>query len=62
MNSRLEYAKLILQKVSFDRQLFKKELLKARKFLKDTEWKDLIQWAKLNFAYLAVDEILMQIN
>lgn len=62
MNNRLEYAKLILQKVSFDSQLFKKELLKAKKFLKDTEWKDLLKWVKNNFSSHLNEELFRQLS
>ncbi|MCX7744327.1 MAG: hypothetical protein N2167_07150 [Flavobacteriales bacterium] len=46
----LEYAKTILEKVSFDVKLFKKEFEKAVKMLMPDEVNELIQWIKSNFA------------
>jgi hypothetical protein len=40
----LDYYKLILDKVSFDQDLFRKEYQKAKKGLMDHEWKELNQW------------------
>ncbi|MDO1447825.1 hypothetical protein Q0590_16255 [Rhodocytophaga aerolata] len=40
----LEYSKYILEKVSFDKSLFEKELLKAIENLADTEVLELYQW------------------
>jgi len=46
----LELAKKILQKVSFDPYLFKKELLKAIKRLDTTEdLQNLKNWCRINF-------------
>jgi hypothetical protein len=42
--SMLDYSKLILDNVSFDAQLFKKELLKAVKSLVDTDREELLVW------------------
>lgn len=42
----LEYTKLILEKVSFDKQIFKRELQKANKFLLPHERSELIGWFK----------------
>ena len=44
-----EYSKEILTKVSFDRNLFKKELLKAIKWLKADERKLLMLWCLTTF-------------
>ncbi|CCG98647.1 hypothetical protein FAES_0636 [Fibrella aestuarina BUZ 2] len=49
MASMLEYVKLILQKVSFDRQLFEKELKKALQTLVGDEVKQLKQWCYAQF-------------
>lgn len=49
IQSMLEYSKFILQKVSFDEILFKKELEKALKILMPEEIKQLIHWAKEQF-------------
>lgn len=49
IQSMLEYSKFILQKVSFDEILFKKELEKALKILLPEEIKQLINWAKEQF-------------
>lgn len=44
MLSMLEYIKTILQKVSFDKNLFEKELMKAIKLLIPKELKQLRRW------------------
>lgn len=49
IQSMLEYSKFILQKVSFDESLFKKELEKALKILLPEEIKQLLNWAKEQF-------------
>jgi hypothetical protein len=49
IQSMLEYSKFILQKVSFDESLFKKELEKAIKVLLPEEVRQLISWAKEQF-------------
>lgn len=48
--SMLEYSKIILEKVSFDIQLFHKELRKAIARLAEPEIKELTHWAQRNFA------------
>ncbi|CAG5071691.1 hypothetical protein DYBT9623_03682 [Dyadobacter sp. CECT 9623] len=50
MASMLEYIKIILQKVSFDRRLFEKELRKAIRMLMPFEVKRLKQWCYDNYA------------
>lgn len=45
----LEYVKLILEKVSFDRKLFEKELQKGLKQLVPTEVKQLKEWCYKKF-------------
>lgn len=49
IQSMLEYSKFILQKVSFDEFLFKKELDKALKLLMPEEIRQLLVWAKEQF-------------
>ncbi|MCK8491573.1 MULTISPECIES: hypothetical protein [Spirosoma] len=49
MLSMLEYIKTILQKVSFDRGLFEKELAKAIKMLIPKEVKQLRRWCYAQF-------------
>ncbi len=48
----LEYVKTILRKVSFDRVLFEKELLKAIKSLVSEEIKLLKEWCYNKFGHL----------
>ncbi len=50
MASMLEYIKIILQKVSFDRKLFEKELRKAIKMLMPNEVNRLRAWCYQNFS------------
>ena len=56
MASMLEYIKIILQKVSFDRRLFEKELRKAIRMLMPAEVKRLRDWCyeKYSSTYLPV--------
>lgn len=49
MASMLEYIKIILQKVSFDRRLFEKELRKAIRMLMPEEVKRLRLWCYERF-------------
>lgn len=61
----LEYSKLILQKVSFNGDLFKKELGKAVKFLKRDEIVMLQIWCMVTFSDKYADiikEIFEKIN
>jgi len=46
----LEYVKLILSKVSFDKTLFEKELIKGLKLLKRDELPELKQWCHERFS------------
>ena len=48
--SMLEYAKVILSKMSFDKRLFKKEYKKAFKYLNNDERLVLKQWVRTEFA------------
>ncbi|WP_461099802.1 hypothetical protein [Spirosoma luteolum] len=49
MLSMLEYIKTILQKVSFDKAIFEKELAKAIKLLIPDEVKQLKRWCYAQF-------------
>lgn len=53
-----EYSKEILTKVSFDRSLFNKELLKAIKWLKADERKLLMMWCLATFGNKYGDVIM----
>ena len=44
-----EYQKLILEKVSFSKQLFIKEFEKSKKWLTNKEFKDLVNWVNKTF-------------
>lgn len=48
-NTMLDYCKVILEKVSFDRSLFEKELLKAIAMLIPTDRDELKAWVTRNF-------------
>lgn len=52
-NNMLEYSKEILEKVSFDHELFQKELKKALKLLSPDEVRELLHWCKAHFGYEA---------
>lgn len=45
----LEYSKTVLEKVSFNRDLFKKELEKSKKLLGDDEVEMLLHWCNVSF-------------
>jgi hypothetical protein len=45
----LDYAKIILPKVSFSKELFKKELTKCIKWVEAEEVKELHDWCYKNF-------------
>ncbi|MDT8394133.1 MAG: hypothetical protein RQ761_09815 [Bacteroidales bacterium] len=53
----LEYSKLILRKVSFSRELFRKELNKSIKWLKNDEILLLQAWCILTFGDIYEDVI-----
>jgi len=57
--SRLEYAKTILQKVSFDARLFRKELKKSLTFVSAEERSLLREWVVVNYRHLTGDNYLM---
>jgi hypothetical protein len=42
----LEYSKLILSKMTFDRKLFKKEFRKAFRYLNREERRQLVKWVR----------------
>jgi len=54
----LEYTKLILEKVSFDRHLFQKELLKAINGLRKMDSIRLKKWALDNYYLMAFPVII----
>jgi predicted metal-binding protein len=56
--SMLEYSKIILEKVSFDAQLFEKELKKAFGWLLEKERKELEEWVNLQFSRKLVPVIV----
>lgn len=51
----LEYAKTIMQKVSFNKALMQKELKKALMWLNEQERADLAQWIRANFGNVFED-------
>lgn len=53
-----EFSKKVLQKVSFDKALFRKELTKAKKWLKQEESLMLKAWCLANFGHLYADTIM----
>jgi len=53
-----EMSKKVLTRVSFDRKLFKKELLKSRKWLKPSEWVMLKAWCLATFGHVYKDVII----
>jgi len=54
----LEYFKVILQKVSFDINLFRTELIKATRSLADIEMEELKQWCVQTFGLQYCNEAL----
>ena len=48
----LDYAKTILTKVSFDAQLFEKELMKALRWLMPVEVSELKRWCFAKYGHL----------
>ena len=58
MNKMYEMSQLILQRVSFDKTLFRKELLKAIKWLKPKERTLLYGWCLTQFGGMYRDVIL----
>jgi len=54
----MEFSKQVLQKVSFDRRLFKKELMKARRWLGTSDQLVLKAWCLATFGHMYKDVIL----
>ena len=54
----LELSKSVLKKVSFDRRLFRKELVKAKRWLRREELVMLKSWCLITFAGVYDDLIL----
>lgn len=54
----IEFSKEVLQKVSFDRLLFKKELTKARNWLGQQDQLVLKAWALATFGHMYRDVIM----
>lgn len=50
----LEYSQFILEKVRFDRRLFRKELRKFLRLLSPTERLQLLQWCRTQFRIQSV--------
>jgi hypothetical protein len=48
----LEYVKIVLMKVSFDKKLFEKELKKALNFILPAEIQEFKDWCYQNFSKL----------
>jgi len=53
----LKYTETILQKVSFNKDLFRRELKKSLKWLKKNEINALKTWCVLNFGAIYMDVI-----
>ena len=58
----LKYTKTVLQKVSFNKDLFNKELRKSLKWLKRDEVIILKTWCIINFGYIYNDVITEVFN
>jgi hypothetical protein len=56
----LEMSKTVLQKVSFDKSLFKKELIKAKKWLRKEETLLLYAWCLATFG-IHYEEIIKEV-
>lgn len=50
----LEYAKMVLKKVSFDKNLFVKEYRKFLRILSSQEVVELVQWRRVHYSSLAI--------
>ncbi|HMC98438.1 MAG TPA: hypothetical protein VKG92_12330 [Flavobacteriales bacterium] len=53
----MEFSKQVLQKVSFDRRLFKKELIKARRWVGQHDQLVLKAWCLATFGHVYKDVI-----
>jgi hypothetical protein len=54
----MEFSKQVLQKVSFDPRLFKKELIKARKWVGSSDQIVLKAWCLATFGHMYKDVIM----
>jgi hypothetical protein len=54
----LEHQKMVLKGISFDKTLFKKELIKSLSWLSKEEQTKLLTWVKENFSYKYADVII----
>lgn len=54
-----EMYKYILEKVSFDKDIFRKELKKALKVLKPEEAKKLVGWCRTSFDEKLINSIVL---
>ncbi len=53
----LEYGKFILQKVSFDNNLFMKELRKIKSWMRQEESRELDQWCRSRYSNLFLPSV-----
>jgi len=53
----LKYTKTVLQKVSFNKELFKRELQKSKRWLRKDEVIVLQTWCVINFGSIYMDVI-----
>jgi len=51
----IEYAKVILPKVSFSRELFRKELIKSVSWIDSGQLEELVEWCNENFGEMYPD-------
>ncbi len=58
----LKYTEIVLQKVSFNKELFNKELRKSLKWLKNEEVKILRTWCIMNYGNMYGDVIFDVFN
>jgi len=58
----LEYAKVILPKVSFSRELFRKELNKCIKWVEPDQVPELCAWCYKNFNHMYPDVLAEAFN
>lgn len=57
--SMLEYCKLILSKVRFDKKLFWKEYRKSHRFLGDQDAERLREWVRVNYFSINKEQTAM---
>jgi hypothetical protein len=58
----LEYSKMILEKVSFDARLFKKELRKALRWVSKEEMRPLILWCRQKYNIKKNRDLRVKVN